>query len=215
MGEEEEISFKILVLGNENVGKTSLIIRFCDNRFEPSLLSTTGIDIKTKCIKRGDKKFNLKIFDTAGQERFHSISKNYFKSSDGILLLYDISNEETFKSIKNWVDDIQEALDLADIGFIIVGNKSDLPEEERQVTDFMKEDLEKSLNVKILETSTKDNKNIEECFMMLVDKIYEIRYRVKLNGNEDEKFYKKDTLILDKNSKKKRKHRIKNCCKEK
>ena len=187
--DDEIISFKILILGDQSVGKTSFIIRFCDDKFYEEMLSTIGIDVKKKNIEINNKKIIIKIFDTAGQERFKSISKNYFKSSDGILLLYDVSSLESFNSIRGWIKNIEESLDLSEIGFVVIANKTDIPEDERQVSDLMKEDLEKSLNIKIIETSAKENKNVEECFKMLVEKIYENKYKYEIKNKKIKLLY--------------------------
>ena len=202
--DDEIISFKILILGDQSVGKTSFIIRYCDNIFYDEMISTIGIDVIKKSIEIHNKNIIIKIFDTAGQERFKSISKNYFKSSDGILLLYDVSNLESFNSIKGWINNIEESLNLSEIGFVVVANKVDIPEDERQVSDLMKKDLEKSLNIKIIEASAKDNKNVEECFMMLVNKIYENRYELDSKDNNK----KKDNLVIKNNDKQNQK----GCC---
>ena len=200
----EEETFKLLILGNKNVGKTSFIMRYCDNKYEEKLISTAAIDLRNKEIERNNKKIALKIFDTAGQERFRSISKNYFKSSDGILLLYSIDDLESFNSIKGWIDSIKEVVDLADIGMVVVGNKLDLSE-DRKVSDLMREDLEKNLNIKILEASAKSNINIENCFNTLIDKVYELRFGVNLSERQ---IVKQNSLKLKKENKKK-KHK---CC---
>ena len=199
MADEEDImTFKILLLGNQEVGKTSFIIRFTEDQFNESPLSTIGVDIKNKEIKRKDKNILLKIFDTAGEERFKSISKNYFASADGVLLLYDISNENSFKSIKEWIENIKENVNLSEIGLIIVGNKCDMPEEEKVVNNLMIKDLEKSLNVKVIEASAKSNINVTESFMLIVDKILELKFSGK-NGERP------DSVMLEK-TKKNHKH---------
>ena len=104
---KEMITYKILILGDSTVGKTAFIVRFCEGRFEEDSLTTIGLDSKVKFISRQEKKIQLQIWDTAGQERFRSLSKNYYKGADGILLMYDISNYESFKHIKNWITDIK------------------------------------------------------------------------------------------------------------
>jgi len=196
--EDDLMTFKILLLGNQEVGKTSFIIRFTEDKFNESPLSTIGVDIKSKEIKRKDKNILLKIFDTAGEERFRSISKNYFASADGVLLLYDISKEESFKSIKEWIDSIKENVNLSEIGLIIVGNKCDLPEEEKVINNLMVKDLEKNLNVKIIEASAKSNINVTDSFMLIVDKILELKFSGKNGG-------RKESVMLY-NSKKNNKH---------
>jgi len=196
--EDDLMTFKILLLGNQEVGKTSFIIRFTEDKFNESPLSTIGVDIKSKEIKRKDKNILLKIFDTAGEERFRSISKNYFASADGVLLLYDISKEESFKSIKEWIDSIKENVNLSEIGLIIVGNKCELPEEEKVINNLMVKDLEKNLNVKIIEASAKSNINVTDSFMLIVDKILELKFSGKNGG-------RKESVMLH-NSKKNNKH---------
>ena len=180
---EKELSLKLLLLGNKAVGKSSFIIRYCDDRFEKNLLSTSGIDLRNKKIRKNNKDINLKIYDTAGQERFRAICKNYFKSADGILLLYAIDDLDTFKAIKEWIQSIEEYVDLEEIGLIVVGNKCDVPEDKKQVNNLMKEELEKEIKCKILEASAKDNINVNESFEMLLDKIYEVRSRETFNDN--------------------------------
>lgn len=197
--EDNIITFKILLLGNQEVGKTSFIIRFSEDQFNENPLSTIGVDIKIKEIKRKDKNILLKIFDTAGEEKFRSISKNYFANADGILLLYDISNLDSFKSIKEWIENVKENVNLSDIGLIIVGNKCDLPEEEKVVNNLMVKDLEKNLNVKIIETSAKSNINVTESFMLIVDKILDLKF----SGKNGERI---DSVVLKKEIKKNNKH---------
>jgi len=185
--EEEEamISFKILLLGDSTVGKSAFILRFCDDKFEEDSLTTIGLDQKNKFVKRGDKKLELHIWDTAGQERFRSITKNCFKGADGIILMYDISKYETFKHIKTWINNIKESIDLSKIAFIVVGNKCDLPEDEKQVDKESKTNFEVNNNMQIIETSAKDNINVSESFIKLIDKMLELGLGRK-RGNEDD-----------------------------
>ena len=185
--EEEEamISFKILLLGDSTVGKTAFILRFCENKFEEDSLTTIGLDQKNKFVKRGDKKLELHIWDTAGQERFRSIAKNCYKGADGIILMYDISKYDTFKHIKTWISNIKESIDLSKIAFIVVGNKCDLPESEKEVDQESKKNFEVNNNMKIIETSAKDNINVSESFINLIDKMLELGLGRK-KGNEDD-----------------------------
>ena len=171
----DENNFRILILGDFAVGKTSFMFRYLDDIFNPFTLSSIGIDLRIKELERNNEKIFLKIFDTAGQERFHSLVINYYKGADGIILIYDISNLDTFKSIKNWIEGINENINIKEIGFIIVGNKCDLPEDEKKVTDEMKKNLENSLNIKIIEASAKNNINVNESFEKLVDKMMELK----------------------------------------
>ena len=200
---EEIITFKLLLLGNSTVGKTAFILRFCEDKFDQDSLTTLGLDTKNKYVKRGDKKIELRIWDTAGQERFRSIAKNLFKGADGILLMYDISNYKSFKDIKGWITSIQDSVDISKIALIIVGNKCDLPAEERQVDENSKVNLENSFKLKIIEASAKDNINVNDCFIALIDKMLELGLgKIKSNDNDD------DGKKLGANQKK----RGDNCC---
>ena len=130
---DEELKFKVLLLGNSEVGKTSMLRRFCDDTFEQDSLSTIGIDARTKLINHNNKKIKLDIWDTAGQERFLSITKNTYKGSDGIILIYDLTNKESFKNINTWLKGISENIDINKTCFVLVGNKCDC-DDLRQVS---------------------------------------------------------------------------------
>ena len=182
---EEVISFKILLLGDSSVGKTAFILRFCEDKFDQDSLTTIGLDQKNKFVKRGDKKIELHIWDTAGQERFRSIAKNCYKGADGIILMYDISKTDTFKHIVSWINNIREAIDITKIGLIVVGNKCDLPPEDKTVDEESKNKFESDNNMKIIEASAKDDINVNDTFIMLIDKMIELGLGKK-KGNDDD-----------------------------
>ena len=94
---KESIIYKVLILGNSSVGKTSFLIRFSDDKFDPETLTIVGVDYKTKYIKRNDKNVKMQICDTAGQERFRTIAKNLYRNADGIIVMYDITNKKSFQ----------------------------------------------------------------------------------------------------------------------
>ena len=203
--EEEIYTFKILILGDPTTGKNEFIIRFCDNKFDANSL-TIGLDSKIKYLKRGDKKIELHIWDTAGQERFKSIAKNSIKGVDGIILMYDISNHYTFKQIKEWIININDSIDISKIAIIIVGNKCDLPNSERQVDEKSKKIIETKYNIKIYEASAKENINVNECFYALIDRIIELGLGKKKNYNDEE-----DDNVNERKLKNEEKKRNKNC----
>ena len=198
------ITYKILILGDSSVGKTAYIVRFCEEKFEEGTISTIGVDIKTKFLTRKEKKINLQIWDTAGQERFRSIAKNSYKGADGIILMYDITNISTFKHIKNWISDIKSKTDkpLDKLALLIIGNKSDL-EENREVNEENKNDIINEHKLKIIETSAKENKNINESMIELIDKMIELGVGKTKNDEDDE-----DGQKLGRNNTKKKK----DCC---
>ena len=208
---EDMITYKILLLGDSMVGKSTFIIRFCEGKFEDeTFISTIGLDTKTKYILHKNHKIQLKIWDTAGEERFHSITKNTFKGANGILLMYDISNYDTFKHIKNWISDIKNNanVEFDKIAIIILGNKSDLSDELRKVD---KDDIEKFENenegLKIMEVSVKNNYNVNESMMALIDRMLELGvWKRKKSTNEDDE---EEGQKINNNKNKKKKG---NCC---
>ena len=186
MSKEEIISFKILLLGDSGVGKTAFILRFCDDKFDEDSLTTIGLDQKNKFVKRGDKKLELHIWDTAGEERFRSIAKNCYKGADGIILMYDISRYETFKQIKTWINNIKESINIDKVALLVVGNKIDLPKDVETVDEESKNNFENSSKMKIIEASAKENTNVNDSFITLIDKMLELGLGKKKYGNDDD-----------------------------
>ena len=158
--------YKIILLGDSCVGKTSLILRFCDDIYEKVGNPTIGIDTKTKFVKRNNKKIELQIWDTAGQERFRSLSKNCTNQMDGIILVYDIGIKESFQLMKIWYNNLRDTLDFKKVGFILVGIISNKP---RQVREEMAQEFCKKNNIAFIESSTKDKKEVDEVFFKLID----------------------------------------------
>ena len=167
MSEEPCISLNIIELGNTTVGKTAYLIRNTENKFKPCL-STVGIDTRNKKIElENGKKVNVKFYDTSGQERYHSLSANFIKNADGIVLMYDITNRESFDTISRWWNNILEHKEK-DFPVILVGNKCDL-EDERKVQKEEGEKIAKEYNIKFYEASNKDGINVEESFRELIN----------------------------------------------
>ena len=195
------VELKILTLGDTSVGKSSFIIKFIDDRFSINYIATLGFDFKQKKLTINDETIRLKIFDTAGQERFKSISLNIIKKADGILLLYDIGNRDSFESVSNWIKSIRE-IGEEKVCIILIGNKCDLPEEKRKVSKEEGEDKANEYNIPFFETSCKEGINVNEAFMKLSEEI------LKKNGanivTKGEK--------LSKENIKKDNEKSKNCC---
>ena len=169
--EEESIYFQALLLGDSTVGKTSFLIRYTDEDFKDTLF-TIGIDSRIQNLKKNNLNITLKIYDTAGQERYRSIVQNYYKGADGIILIYDITNKKSFESIEQWINKIKESSDYQNIGLVVVGNKCDL-ENNRVVKKEEKELLEKKIEMKIIEASAKLDINVKESFNLLIGKMIE------------------------------------------
>ena len=163
-----KLSLKILLIGDSQVGKTSLLLKYTEHVFPEEHIATIGVEYKDKFIVKDNYNIRLQIWDTAGQERFHSITKNIYRNANGVLFVYDITNQESFNNIKNWIKDLQNVGN--DIKGVIIGNKLDLD----QKRDVSKEDLEemgKKNQMPFLETSAKQNINVNEGFDLLVNEL--------------------------------------------
>ena len=201
---QDYLSYKIILLGDSTVGKTSLIIRFCDSKFNENTSSTIGVDTKTKYVKFNDKKIELEIWDTAGQERFKCLAKNCYQGADGIILMYDITQKKTFNNIKNWYNEIKNSMNIDKIALIIVGNKSDLP--DIQVSKEISENFSEQYGIKLIEISCKENININEIFIFLIEKMMQLDSDYKQARKRGSTKLEENTFNLKRKSKKK-------CCK--
>ena len=179
-----EYLFKILLIGNSNVGKSSLFLRYVDEIWKDNFVPTIGVDFKIKSIKIDNKTIKLQIWDTAGQERFRSLLSSYFKGANGILLLYDITNVNSFKSLSNWLIEIEKN-SSKNVKKILIGNKCDL-NDLRKIPINKGKEFADTYNMKFIETSAKNNVNINECFNILGK---------ELMNNLDLKLHKKDTTF--------------------
>ena len=164
-----ELSFKLIFIGDSNVGKTTLINKYVNGTFSEEIPPTIGLESKTKTIDIRGLKAKLQIWDTAGQEKFNSLSKQYFQNSDGILLVFDVTNKDSFNNIKKWYDDvISYSGDKAKK--LLIGNKNDMKDSVKVTKDEITKFI-KANNLKFIETSAKDNTNVEEAFKKIIDLI--------------------------------------------
>ena len=170
MSKKYDFLFKLLIIGESGVGKTCILLRFTDDSFTANHLTTIGIDFKIKIIELEGKVIKLQIWDTAGQERFRTITKTYYKGAHGIILTYDVTDQNSFKNIRNWIKQI-EANAQTNVCKVLVGNKCDKP--DRVVTEEDGKNLanEYKMNFNFFETSAKTNKNISEVFNNLTHEI--------------------------------------------
>ena len=170
---EVEFVFKILLLGDSEVGKSCFLMRYSDNVFVENYITTIGLDYKLKNVKLDSgKTIKVQLWDTAGQDKYRTIAKNYFKGSHGILLLYDITKQSSFDNIREWVRDIKEEVNEKAILFLI-GNKIDM-EDQRKIPKEKGVELAEEFKIPFFEASAKSGENVDEVFKALYNKICEI-----------------------------------------
>ena len=181
--EKKEPHFKILVLGDPSVGKSCFLIRYTEDTFQDVYLSTIGMDCKYKdVILEEDKSIRLQIWDTAGQDRFRSITKNLYKGAAGIMLIYDITNRNTFDNVKKWVNSIKEEV-TSKVVIILVGNKIDL-DKKRQVQTDEGEQIAEEFDMPFFECSALTGENINLAFETLAKKLVEVKAKAKQHGEQ-------------------------------
>ena len=184
------MKLNLFTLGNSNVGKTCFIYKYVHNKFKSQYTSTIGYDFLSKnIILPSGQNIKLVFYDTAGQERFKSMSMNLLKNADGILLLYDITSIETFNAIKGWVESIIE-IKGNNFPIVLIGNKCDL-EEKRKITKDEGEKEAENNGFLFFETSCKDNINIEESINAIVSMIANEKSQIQYDKNESQVLEKK------------------------
>ena len=155
--------FKILLLGDSGVGKSSIILRYTDNTFSSNLMNSIGVDFKLKNIPVDDKRVKLQIWDTAGQERFRTITTSYYKGAQAIMIVFDLTDKDSFDHLKNWMSDI-DRFAKEGVMKILVGNKADL-DYKRVISSDTAKEFARKYGIEYLETSAKESVNIEDLFI--------------------------------------------------
>lgn len=166
-----DILVKIVVCGDSGVGKTNLLLRYLKNYFESDSKATIGVDFFSKDITVDQQKVSVQFFDTAGQEKYRSISSTYFKNSDGVLLVYDITDRANFGNLHTWIREVREYA-AADVEILLAGNKSDL-EDRRQISKDEGETFARNNQMFFMETSALTNSDmcVQRAFEWLINKI--------------------------------------------
>lgn len=168
--------FKLVVVGDPGVGKTSIILRFTDNAFLRTYVPTLGVNITEKIFDDTDKVLEVIIWDIAGQNKFQTMRRHFYQGSEAILLIFDLTNRSSFNSIKNWYEDVMKNMEKHHhqmVGYIF-GNKSDLTE-VRKVKLVEALALAKELNLKYIETSALTGRNVEYTFYDIADSVIKLR----------------------------------------
>ncbi|KRX95126.1 Ras-related protein Rab-1A, partial [Trichinella pseudospiralis] len=166
---EYDYLFKLLLIGDSGVGKSCLLLRFADDTYTDSYISTIGVDFKIRTIDLDGKTIKLQIWDTAGQERFRTITSSYYRGAHGIIVVYDISDQESFNNVKQWLLEI-ERYACENVNKLLVGNKSDRTAERAVEYDTAKEYADQ-LGIPFLETSAKNSTNVEQAFLTMAGEI--------------------------------------------
>ena len=167
-GKQDKL-YKVMLIGDSGVGKTSIIFRFAENAFSTTFISTIGIDFKMKTLEVKGRRVKLQIWDTAGQERFHTITTSFYRGARGIILVYDITNTKSFDNIINWLRNIEKHAH-EDVEKMILGNKTDV-EEKRMVRKGRGEEMAEEHGLPFFETSAKTDMNIAAAFVKMVEQI--------------------------------------------
>lgn len=167
---ENEIQYKLLLIGEQAVGKTSLINQFVEGKFEINLLCAAGLDLKKKVVMIENRKVKLMIYDSGGHERYRGLAKNQLKSSNGVLIVFDLTDKATFDALNFWLKSYEENAPKNSI-CLVIGNKIDLIN-ERKVSTEEGESVARNYGVKYIETSAKSCLNVEKAFLEVAKDLY-------------------------------------------
>jgi len=174
--------FKYIIVGDTAVGKSCLLLQFTDKRFQPVHDLTIGVEFGSRTIVLDGQQIKLQIWDTAGQEKFRSITRSYYRGAAGALLVYDITRRETFDHLATWLEDCRKYSNQ-NIVIMLIGNKSDL-ETKRAVSREEGEAFAKQHGITFLETSAKTADNVEQAFLDTAKRIYEATEKGNIDWNQ-------------------------------
>ena len=184
--EKESLKLKIVIIGDAGVGKTSMIQQFVNRKFDKRYEETIGVEFQVKTFKINDTITKIEIWDTAGSERFASITKNYYRGAQGVLIVYDVTNKSSFDKVESWYNEIKNCTNQDEIAILLIGNKCDL-DDLRTISNNMLVNLGKNLGIGVMETSAKEFVNINEAFYLLIKEIYS-----KISKNLGNSMFKND-----------------------
>ncbi|GLV37057.1 Rab35 [Carabus blaptoides fortunei] len=186
MARDYDHLFKLLIIGDSGVGKSSLLLRFADNTFSGSYITTIGVDFKIRTVQVDGQRVKLQIWDTAGQERFRTITSTYYRGTHGVIVVYDVTSGDSFANVKRWLHEIEQNCDV--VNKVLVGNKNDAPDRKVVLTEDALRFAEQ-MGIQLFETSAKDNINVEEMFMSVTRQVLrnkqEMRERQNVNAQQD------------------------------
>jgi Ras-related protein Rab-1A len=164
--------FKLVLIGDTGVGKSCLLLRFADDAFTESYISTIGVDFRFRTLKVDGKTVKLQIWDTAGQERFRTITSAYYRGADGIVMVYDVTSRETFDHVSDWLNEVDKYANEGTCK-LLVGNKSDM--DGKQVEPSEAQEYAETLQIPCIETSAKSAENVEAAFVKMASELIKTR----------------------------------------
>ena len=166
-----DMIFKIVLIGDSSVGKTNILSKYISDEYDPDTQATIGVELSTKNYTFDNNEVKVQIWDTAGQEKYRSITSSYYKGAHGCLLVYDITRKVTFENIDKWLAEIKLSSNN-EINMVLIGNKCDL-EDKREVSIEEAQNKAKLLNMAFMETSALNGTNVEKAFNELVNNVYQ------------------------------------------
>ena len=179
--------FKIVLIGDTSVGKSCLLTRFADDQFTDNYVTTIGVDFRFKTMIVMDKIVKVQVWDTAGQERYRSITNAYYRGAEGILIVFDLTNKESFKNIENWINEVT-VFTGNDVIFMCLGNKCDL---KKEISKSSIEDFKKKSKLEIFNVSAKTGDGVEDAFTHIIELLIKKNMdkkgtnAINLNSNKD------------------------------
>ncbi|EAN31996.2 GTP-binding protein ypt2 [Theileria parva strain Muguga] len=165
--------FKLVLIGDSGVGKSCLLLRFADDSFTDSYITTIGVDFRFRTLFVKDKRVKLQIWDTAGQERFRTITSTYYRGADGIIMVYDITDKSSFEHINDWLTEVNK-YSSEDTCKLLLGNKSDM-EDSRDVSATDVQRLSEVIEVPAMDVSAKTGHNIDKAFYSITEKLVSLK----------------------------------------
>jgi len=210
---EYEYLFKLLLIGNSGVGKSCILMRYADNSFTENFFNTIGVDFKIKTISLNDQVIKMQIWDTAGQDRFRTLTSSYYRGAHGIIIVYDVTNKDSFDNVRQWMTEIEKFASES-VNKLLVGNKSDL-EEQREVTSEEGMELAKKFDIPFLEVSAKNSTHVDDTFKTMASEIQTRFVQEKKKKGTKENFMMGGTatsLTLNEKKESESETNKKNCC---
>jgi len=171
--DEYDYLFKLVLIGDSGVGKSCLLLRFADDNFTDSYISTIGVDFRFRTITIDKKTVKLQIWDTAGQERFRTITSAYYRGADGIIMVYDVTSSESFDHVEEWLSEVDRYAN-ENTSKLLIGNKADLVE-DKQVSEEVAAKFAEKLGIPHLETSAKTATNVDAAFLTMAKELIKNR----------------------------------------